>query len=88
MFYQFNVRTFVRLIVQYLDLDQTPRLFLDPTTPAHQEQSFAQFLFSYKLNPQTVLFAGYTDDRFGFGNINLTQTDRTFFLKLGYALLY
>lgn len=88
MFYQFNVRTFVRLIVQYLDLDQTPRLFLDPTTPAHQEQSFAQFLFSYKLNPQTVLFAGYTDDRFGVGNINLTQTDRTFFLKLGYALLY
>ena len=26
---------------------------------------FTQLLFAYKLNPQTVLFLGYTDDRVG-----------------------
>jgi hypothetical protein len=87
LIYQFNVRTFVRAIVQYQDLQRDPDLYafeVDPQT----EDFFGQFLFSYKLNPQTVLFLGYTDTRFGVQGIDLTQTDRTFFLKLGYALLY
>jgi hypothetical protein len=85
--YQFNVRTFVRAIVQYQDLQRNPGLYLSPVRP-QQEDLFGQFLFSYKLNPQTVLFAGYTDTRFGVQGIDLTQTDRTFFLKIGYAFLY
>ena len=85
--YQFNVRTFVRAIVQYTDLTRDPGLYLFAVRPK-EEEMFSQLLFSYKLNPQTVLFAGYTDGRFGLQNVDLTQTDRTFFLKLGYALLY
>ncbi|HSK77692.1 MAG TPA: DUF5916 domain-containing protein [Thermoanaerobaculia bacterium] len=85
--YQFNVRTFVRAIVQYTNLDRNTGLYLVPVRPREQDL-FTQLLFSYKLNPQTVLFAGYTDGRFGLQNVDLTQTDRTFFLKLGYALLY
>jgi hypothetical protein len=85
--YQFNVRTFVRAIVQYQDLQRNPDLYFRTVRPK-QEDLFGQFLFSYKLNPQTVLFAGYTDSRLGFQNVDLTQTDRTFFLKIGYALLY
>ena len=85
--YQFNVRTFVRAIIQYQDLERNPDLYFRPVRPK-QEDLFGQFLFSYKLNPQTVLFAGYTDSRLGFQNVDLTQTDRTFFLKIGYALLY
>jgi hypothetical protein len=46
---------------------------------------FTQILFSYKLNPQTVLFLGYSDNYFGETGIDITQTDRTFFVKLGYA---
>ncbi len=87
LIYQFNVRTFVRAIVQYQDLERNPDLYFRPVRPK-QEDLFGQFLFSYKLNPQTVLFAGYTDARLGFQNVDLTQTDRTFFLKIGYALLY
>ena len=85
--YQFNVRTFVRAILQYTDLARNTGLYLFPVRPK-EEDLFSQLLFSYKLNPQTVLFAGYTDGRFGLQNVDLTQTDRTFFLKLGYAFLY
>jgi uncharacterized protein DUF5916/cellulose/xylan binding protein with CBM9 domain len=85
--YQFNVRTFVRAILQYQDLSRNTDLYLNPVRP-EEEEFFGQFLFSYKLNPQTVLFLGYTDGRFGLQNVDLTQTDRTFFLKVGYALLF
>ncbi len=87
LIYQFNTRAFVRAIVQYQDLQRDPSLYLRPVRPK-QEDLFGQFLFSYKLNPQTVLFAGYTDSRLGFQNVDLQQTDRTFFMKIGYAFLY
>jgi hypothetical protein len=46
---------------------------------------FTQFLFSYKLNPQTVVFVGYSDNYLGLTDVDLSQLDRTFFVKLGYA---
>ena len=82
--YNFNVRTFVRLILQYLDISRNVGLYVFPVTPKTQT-IFTQLLFSYKLNPQTVLFLGYSDNYLGMTNIDITQTDRTFFLKLGYA---
>ena len=84
LIYNFNVRTFVRVIVQYLDVARNPALFLFPT-PDKTQTVFTQFLFSYKLNPQTVLFIGYSDNYLGLTNIDITQTNRTFFVKLGYA---
>jgi len=77
--YQFNVRTFVRAVLQYQDFNRGA---------INEKDVFGQFLFSYKLNPQTVLFAGYDDTRFGENGIDITQTDRSFFLKVGYAFLY
>jgi len=82
--YNINVRTFVRAIVQYLDLTQDPTLFASPVEPS-VEDLFAQLLFSYKVNPQTVVFVGYTDARTGREGVPLTRTGRTFFVKLGYA---
>ena len=84
LIYNFNVRTFVRLIVQYLDVARNPSLYLFPTAEKTQTV-FTQFLFSYKLNPQTVLFIGYSDNYLGMDHIDVTQTNRTFFVKLGYA---
>jgi hypothetical protein len=82
--YNFSVRSFVRAILQYQTLDQDPELFTFPVD-AKTDTLFSQLLFSYKLNPQTVLFVGYSDNHLGIDQITLTQTDRTFFLKLGYA---
>jgi hypothetical protein len=82
--FNLNVRTFVRAIVQYLDVTRNPALYLFPVDPK-TNTLFTQFLFSYKLNPQTVLFIGYSDNYLGMNGIDITQTDRTFFIKLGYA---
>ncbi|MCB1055992.1 MAG: carbohydrate binding family 9 domain-containing protein [Acidobacteria bacterium] len=85
--YQFNVRTFARAIFQYQDLAQNPDLYSVPVDE-NSEELFTQLLFSYKINPRTVLFAGYSDNQLGFDEVPLTRTDRTFFLKIGYAFLF
>jgi hypothetical protein len=86
--YFLNARTFVRAIVQYQQLDRDLSLYTVPVFEAEEDDLFTQLLFSYKLNPQTVLFAGYSDTRLGTQSIDLTQADRTFFFKVGYALLW
>ncbi len=84
--YQFNVRAFVRAILQYTGVDRDPGLYAFPVDPS-STRFFSQFLFSYKVNPQTVFFLGYSDNRRGLEGIDLTTTNRTIFLKLGYAWL-
>jgi hypothetical protein len=85
--YNLNLRTFLRLILQYQDVQRVPRLFNDPGVQPEEESLFTQFLFSYKLNPQTVLLVGYSDNSEGTIDVDLTQRDRTFFFKVGYAWL-
>jgi hypothetical protein len=84
--YQFSRRMFVRAIVQYLDYERSTSFYIDEVEPK-ESYVFSQFLFSYKINPQTVLFLGYSDGYYGDYDIDLVQTDRTFFMKLGYALV-
>ena len=88
--YQFNVRTFVRAIFQYTQVERTPGLYiaLDPAdVEPESERLFTQLLFSYKLNPQTVFFLGYSDNSLADQRIDLTRENRTLFLKIGYAWL-
>ena len=85
--YQFNIRTFLRCILQYRDYRRNPDLYTDEIDPEEQHL-FTQLLFSYKINPQTLFFLGYTDNYQGGPEYALTQNDRSFFLKLGYAWLW
>jgi hypothetical protein len=82
--YQINIRTFVRLISQHFDIRRDPSLFNDPVDSKDRDL-FNQLLFAYKLNPRTLLFVGYSDSYTADDRIELTQKDRTVFLKLGYA---
>jgi hypothetical protein len=82
--YHFGTRAFARAILQYTDVDRDPALFVE-AVPARTKRLFSQLLFSYKVNPQTVLLVGYSDNYAGLRDVSLTQTDRTFFVKLGYA---
>ena len=84
--YQLNVRTFFRTIFQYRDIRRDPDLYTDEVD-AVTERLFTQLLFSYKLNPQTVLFLGYADQREGDELIDLTESNRTLFFKFGYAFV-
>ncbi|HEX2081120.1 MAG TPA: hypothetical protein VHG08_25685 [Longimicrobium sp.] len=49
------------------------------------ETFFSPFLFSYRLNPQTLLFVSYGDDHLGEDGVSMVRTGRTPFLKLGCA---
>ncbi|MBN2413279.1 carbohydrate binding family 9 domain-containing protein [candidate division KSB1 bacterium] len=82
--YQFNKRTFLRTILQYCVYDRNVNLYYDEESPK-EKNLFTQILFSYKINPQTVLFLGYSDNHYGDHIDPLTQTNRTFFAKIGYA---
>jgi len=82
--YHFNSRAFLRAILQYWNTDRSPDLY-DFDVEARFNRLFSQILFSYKLNPRTVFFLGYSDNYYGFQGVDLTQSQRTFFLKIGYA---
>ncbi len=83
--YQLNLRTFLRAIVQYTDIERDPDLFPGAEVDADSEELFTQLLFSYKINPRTVLFLGYSDDAFGSQDYGLTRENRALFFKIGYA---
>lgn len=83
--YHFSKRAFLRGIIQYTDISRNPALYTNGADPVSRKL-FGQFLFSYKINPRTVLFLGYSSTFQGMVDVNLTQTNRTLFLKIGYAL--
>ncbi len=108
--FQLNIRTFFRAILQYRDVDLDTSLYPDcldepqgtPTDCGLEERTksfFTQLLFSYKVNPQTALFLGYTESQPGGSDavlaattaedddLPLTRQDRTLFFKIGYAFV-
>jgi hypothetical protein len=100
--YQLSLRSFFRAIVQNSNVrynqDQYAAQCLADPDDCPNERSrdlFTQLLFSYKINPQSVLFVGYSDSRAGtlppgegLEDGSLRPLDRTFFAKLGYAWVF
>ena len=84
--YHLNVRAFFRAILQYVNYDYNVQNYTIDKDPEFK-QLFSQLLFSYKINPFTVFFLGYSDNHMGglAPSYNLRQKDRTFFMKLSYA---
>lgn len=82
--YHFSVRAFFRAILQYRDYDYNAGNYTFPIAP-QVRRFFIQLLFSYKINPRTVLFLGYSDNYLGSQDFDLTQENRTFFVKVSYA---
>ena len=82
--WQFDVRTFLRAIVQRSLVERDPALYLEPVA-ARSDRLFGQLLFSFKLNPQTVFFLGYSETDLGTAEVDRQPADRTFFAKVGYA---
>ncbi len=82
--YQLSKRIFLRTILQYKDYRRNASLYIDDVE-SRDNQLFSQYLFSYKINPHTVFFLGYSDDYYGDQQTNFLQTNRTVFAKVGYA---
>ena len=83
--YVFSSRVLVRLIGQYVDTRRDLALWIDPTVASRDGDFAGSVLFSYKLNWQTVLFAGYGDNRTLQEDGSLLRADRQVFLKVSYA---
>jgi len=85
--YQFSRRLFVRGILQHSREVYNTALYADSRPDLEENESYlsSQVLLSYKLNPQTVFFLGYSDSHRGDQDIDLTQSGRTVFAKIGYA---
>lgn len=85
--FHLNLRTYIRAIVQYTNIDRDPRLYRF-VVQDQTRRVFTQWLFNYKINPQTVLLLGYSDNAIGDRSIDLTRANRTLFMKVGYAWLF
>lgn len=77
-------RTFLRAIVQYVGYDNNAANDTFPVGPEFRH-FFSQLLFSYRLNPRTVLFLGYSDNALGSQEYRLARSDRTVFMKVSYS---
>ncbi|MEO5988018.1 MAG: DUF5916 domain-containing protein [Candidatus Eisenbacteria bacterium] len=84
--YSFNSRSFIRLIGQYVQTSRSVDLYTFPVDEKSAALNFSA-LFAYKVNWQTVLYAGYGDDQ-GYASASgqLERSGRQAFAKVSYAL--
>jgi hypothetical protein len=82
--YQFNIRQRLRLAIINTNINRDTDLY-DFEIDSHSRSLGNQLIYSYKVNPKTLLFLGYSDSSIEDQNIDLTTTNRTFFAKFSYA---
>ncbi len=84
--YTFTSRAFLRLVAQRVRTVRDLGLYDPALGFAHREEGVTgSALLSYKLNWQTVLFLGYSDDRALAVDDRLAPAGREIFLKVSYA---
>lgn len=87
--YQFDMRSYLRLVVQYTDITRNVDAYTayEPgDIDARSKYLNTQLLYSYKINPQTLFFLGYSDSGRQDGDLSkILTTDRTVFAKFSYA---
>ena len=88
--YQFDQRQFLRLIVIYADIERNLDNYTIDTSDysSRYKQLGTQLLYSYKINPLTKFFVGYTDS--GYQDdvvLSRTPTEQSIFMKFSYAWL-
>ncbi|TMP79727.1 hypothetical protein CWB73_13275 [Pseudoalteromonas phenolica] len=85
--YQFNLNSYLRLAVINTDIERNPSNYIDSVDATYKGLS-TQLLYSYKLNPQTVFFAGFSDSGYQDDELEeITKDSKTFFMKFSYAWL-
>lgn len=88
--YQFNQRQFIRFIFLYSDIERNLDNYTVNTNDilSVERGLGTQLLYSYKLNPLTKLFIGYSDNSIQNDNVQArTVSEQSIFLKFSYAWL-
>ncbi|MBL4630567.1 MAG: carbohydrate binding family 9 domain-containing protein [Paraglaciecola sp.] len=85
--YQFNQRQFLRLILVHSDIERNQQNYTFDVD-ANSKNLGTQLLYSYKLNPLTKFFVGYSDSAYQDDELtSLTKDERSVFMKFSYAWL-
>lgn len=90
--YNLDVRNSIRLSLIYTDIHQNinnqPAVAVDDLPSENFTDIAMQLIYSYKINPQTVFFAGYSDHAYEDDNLTRLEKDnRSLFMKFSYAWL-
>ncbi|GHB60223.1 hypothetical protein GCM10008107_06810 [Psychrosphaera saromensis] len=87
--YQFSIRSFLRLSIVYSDVTRNLSQYNDPDDyDATYKSLSTQLLYSYKINPKTLFFVGYSDGGYQDDSLkDITKDTRSVFLKMSYAWL-
>jgi len=88
--YQFDMHSILKFVVQYTDIDRDPSLYdyedIDDLPDNESNYFSTQLIYSYKINPQTLFFLGYSDGGFQDDSLDrLERNQRTVFTKFSYA---
>ncbi|WDE07331.1 carbohydrate binding family 9 domain-containing protein [Thalassomonas viridans] len=86
--YQFDVKSALKLSLVYSDVDQNPDN--NPSIPrdylGKSKSLSSQLIYSYKLNPQSVFYLGYSDNSAQDNDLDrLERRQKTFFCKVSYS---
>lgn len=89
LIYQFNARSFLRFTAQYQNIENESLALADAGQTERDRDFNKQLLYSYKVNPRTVFFLGYSD----LADSNperpsIQVQERGLFMKLGYVFDY
>jgi len=85
--YQFDQRQFIRFIAIYSDIKRDPSLYAFEVD-AQSKELGTQLLYSYKINPLTKFFVGYSDVAMQDDTLtDLTRSEQSIFMKFSYAWL-
>ena len=81
-----RARSWVRLIGEWVHTERDLSLYLHPEDFAAESGGFSSSaVFAYKLNWQTVLFVGYSDNQELDERSDLQPAGRQAFFKVSYA---
>ena len=83
--YQFDSRQFLRLIVSWAEVERNAANYIDAVIPYRKDIGI-QLLYSYKVNPLTKFFIGYSDAAYqDEETVVLRQNERSVFMKFSYT---
>ncbi len=83
--WQFDIRQRLRLALIHTQLNRNPALYTQPVDKRSQSLG-TQLIYSYKVNPKTLLYLGYADSALANDEIDsLRRTSRILFAKFSYA---
>ncbi|MCP4214663.1 MAG: carbohydrate binding family 9 domain-containing protein [bacterium] len=85
--YHLNRRALFKSVLQYVRYNYNAANYLYEVDPLY-EHFGTQLLFSYKLNPRTVMYLGYTDNYYGAYDYSIKKNDYTVFAKVSYAWVF